>query len=134
MLRCQLNFALFCVTSALDISWQQLNHPNLLERTIYRFHIYFHIKLILHELSISLPHEDGFSKAKNAYIKSAYYSSCDDYGVDPTETWVYGDCFHTTDFVVSGHNVKTTEGSPSDDLTRWIITLSKGITKRVLKR
>ena len=26
MYRCQLNFAMFCVTSALGISWQHLNH------------------------------------------------------------------------------------------------------------
>ena len=62
MYRCQLNFTVFCVTSALGISWQHLNLPNLLVRTVYRFHVYFHIRLILHELGISLPHEDGFSK------------------------------------------------------------------------
>ena len=88
MYRCQLNFSLFCVTSALGISWQHLNHPNLLAGSVYRFHVYFHIRLILHEIGISLPHEGGFNKAKNAYVKSAYYSACDDYGVDPTETWM----------------------------------------------
>ena len=86
MYRCQLNFAMFCVTSALGISWQHLNHPNVLVHSVYRFYVYFHVRLILHELGISLPHEDGFSKVKNAYIKSAYYSTCDDYGVDLTET------------------------------------------------
>ena len=86
MYRCQLNFAMFCVTSALGISWQHLNHPNLLVRSVYRFHVYFHIRLILHELGISLPHEDGFSKVKNSYIQSTCYSVCDDYGVDPAET------------------------------------------------
>ena len=50
MYRCQLNFAMFCVTSALGISWQHLNHPNLLVRAVYRFHVYFHVRLILHEL------------------------------------------------------------------------------------
>ena len=43
MYRCQLNFAPFCATSALGISWQHLNHPNLLVRAVYRFHLYFHI-------------------------------------------------------------------------------------------
>ena len=123
------NFALFCVTSALGISWQCLYHPNLLVCAVYRFYVYFQIRLMLHELSISLPHEDGFSKVKNFYIKSAYYSTCDDYGVDPTETWMYGDWFYKTDFAIFGHNVKVTEKSPSDDLTRWIITQSKGFTR-----
>ena len=77
------NFALFCVTIALGISWQHLNHSNLLVRCVYRFHVYFHVRLKLHELGISLPHEDGFSKVKNAYIKSAYYDTYDDYGVNP---------------------------------------------------
>ena len=93
MYRCQLNFAMFCVTSALGISWQHLNRPNLLVRAVCRFHVYFHIRLKLEELRISLPHEDGFSKVKNAYIKSAYYSICDDYGVDANKIWMYGDWF-----------------------------------------
>ena len=105
MYRCWLSFAMICVASALGISWQHLNHPNLLVAAVYRFHVYFHIRLIWHELGISLPHEDGFTKVKNASIKSAYYSNCDDYGTDLTETWIYGDRFCTTDVAVFGHNV-----------------------------
>ena len=121
MYQFQWNFAMFCVTSALGISWQRLNHPNLLVRSVYRFHVYFHIRLILHELGISLPHEDGFSKVKNSYIQSTYYSLCVDYGVDPSQTWMYGDWLYTTDYAIFGHEVKATERSPPDNLTRWII-------------
>ena len=117
MYQCQLNFSLFFVTSALSISWQHLSHPNLLVRSVYRFHVYFHIRLILQKLGISLPHENGFSKVKNSYIQSTYYSLCDDYGVDPSETWMYGDWFYTTDYAIFGHEVKTTERSPPDNLT-----------------
>ena len=131
---CQLNFPMFCATSALGISWQHLNHPNLLVRSVYRFHVYFHVRLILHELSIFLPHEDGFSKVKNAYITSAYYSICDDYGVDANETWMHGDWFYTTDYAIFGHEVKATERSPPDNLTRWIITQSKGFTKKGIEK
>ena len=94
MYRCQLNFAMFCATSTLGISWQHLNHRNLLVRAVYRFHVYFHVQLVLHDMGISLPHEEGFSKVKNDYIKSAYYSICDDYGVNPDEKWV-----HVTGFI-----------------------------------
>ena len=45
MYRCQLNFALFAATSTLGISWQHLNHPNLLVCKVYRFHVYFHVRL-----------------------------------------------------------------------------------------
>ena len=72
MYRRQLNFALFCATSALGISYQHLNHPNLLVRVVYRFHLYFHVRLILHNLGTPLPYEDGFSKVGNRYINSAY--------------------------------------------------------------
>ena len=103
-------------------------------RAVYRFHVYFNIQLILHELGISLPHEDGFSKVKNAYIESAYYSVCDDYGVDADETWMHGDWFYTTDYGIFGHEVKATGRSPSDNLTRWMITQSKGFTKKGIEK
>ena len=48
--------------------------------------MYFHVQLVWHDLGIPVSHEDGFSKVKNAYIDSAYYSICDDYGVDADET------------------------------------------------
>ena len=134
MCRCQLNFAMFYVTRALGVSWQRLNHPNLLVRAVYKFHVYFHVQLILHKLGIYLPHEDGFSKVKNAYIKSAYYSICDQYGVDSNETWTYGDWFYTTDYAIFGDEVKATERSPLYNLTRWIITQSKGVTKKGIEK
>ena len=69
-----------------------------------------------------MPDEDGFSKVKNVYIKSDYYSVCDEYDVNVDETWMYGDWFYTTDYGIFGHEVKATERSPPDNLTRWIIT------------
>ena len=90
--------------------------------------------LILHELGISLPRENGFSKVKHSYIQSAYYSIFDDYGVDANETWMHGDWFYTTDYAIFSHEVKPTERSPPDNFTRCIITQSKGFTKKALKR
>ena len=42
---------------------------------------------------------------------------------------MYGDWIYTTDYAVFGHEVKAAEKSLSDNLTRWIITQSKGFTK-----
>ena len=47
---------------------------------------------------------------------------------------MYGDWFYTTDFAIFGHNAKVTERSPSDDLTRWIITQSKGFTRNGIEK
>ena len=125
MYRCQLNFAMFCATSALGISWQHLNHPNLPVGSVYRFHVYFHVQLILHDLGAPLPYEGGFGK-----VKSACYSICDDYGVNPNETWMYGTWFYTAHYVIFASELKVTKRSPSDNLTRWIITQVKGFTRK----
>ena len=122
--------------SALGISWKHLNNPNLLVRCVYRFHVYFHVYflLILHDLGISLPHEDGFSKVKNSYIKSDYYSVYDDYDVNSDETWMHGDWFCTTDYGIFGHEVKAIGRSPPDNLTRWIITQSRGFKRKGIEK
>ena len=125
---------MFAATSAFGISWQNLNHPNLLVRAVYRFHVYFHVRLILHKLRISSPHEDGFSLVKNDYEDSTYYSPYDRYGIDPTETKMYGDWFYMKCYAVFVHEVKAAERSPPDNLTRWIITQSKGFTKNGIEK
>ena len=134
MYRCQSNFAIVSAISALAISWQHLNHPNLLVHAVYRFHVYFHARLILHELGISLPHEHGFSKVKNAYIEGAYYIICYNYGVDANETWMHDNWFYTTDYAIFGREVKATERSPPDNLTRWIITQLKSFRKKDIEQ
>ena len=86
----------------------------------------------MHSLGIPLPHKDGFSKVKNAYIKSAYYSTCD--SVDADETGMYGHWFYTTCYGIFGHEVKATKRSPPDNLTRWIITQTKGFTRESIEK
>ena len=56
--------------------------------------MYFHVRIILLHLGLSLPHEDGFSNVKNPYIKSEYYSICNDYGVNADEIWMHRDWFY----------------------------------------
>ena len=77
-------------------------------------------------LGIPLPHEGGFSKVKNAYINSAYYSIRDDYGVNPEEIWMYGDWFYTTGYGIFANEVKVTRRPPPYNLIRWIMTQAKG--------
>ena len=42
---------------------------------------------------------------------------CNDYGVNPDETWMHGDWFYLTDYGIFDHEVKATERSPPDNLT-----------------
>ena len=134
MYRCHLNFALLCAASALGISYQHLNHPNLLVRAVYRFHLYFHVRPIFHNLGTPLPYEDGFSKVKNSYINSAYYTICDDYGADANKTWMHGDWFYTTSYAILTTGSKATKRSPPDDVGRWVITRSRGLTRKGIEK
>ena len=47
---------------------------------------------------------------------------------------MYGDWFYATDYGIFRHEVKAKERSPPDNLTRWIITQSKGFTKKGIEK
>ena len=69
----QLNFAVFCASSACGVSSADLNyakHPMI--RAVYRFHVYYHVRRILKKSQVSLPHETGFNAADNPYTSSEF--------------------------------------------------------------
>ena len=47
---------------------------------------------------------------------------------------MYGGWFYTIDYDIFGDEVKATERSPPDNLTQWIITQSKGFTKKGIEK
>ena len=51
----QLNFVVFCASSACGVSVEHLNAKEPMIRSIYRFHVYYHIRRILKILEIPLP-------------------------------------------------------------------------------
>ena len=57
----QLNFAVFCASSACGVSVEHMNAKKLMIRSIYRFHVYYHIGGILKILEIPLPYENSFN-------------------------------------------------------------------------
>ena len=69
----QLNFAVFCASSACRVSSLHLNykkHPMV--RSLYRFHTYYHVRRILKKLQVPLPPETGFNAADNPYTESDF--------------------------------------------------------------
>ena len=122
----QLNFAVFCASSACGFSSVHLNytkHPMI--RAVYRFHMYYHMKRILKKLQVLLPHETGFNTADNPYTSSEFLKICEDYGV-PNDPMKYRDeKFYWT----YQHGI----GWPDDyigpdSMTWWIIEKSVGFT------
>ena len=129
MYRCQLNFSLYCASSALGVSMQHLNQPNMLIRSVYCFHVYYHMRLILYRLKVALPREERYKKTDNPYSKKDYFQVCDEYGVDPLGVWLFGDWYYAEEWAVFCCNGgKRTKVAPPKNLTCWILKTSKGFT------
>ena len=66
----QLNYAVFCASSACRVGSAHLNytkHPMI--RSVYHFHFHYHVRRILKELQVPLPHETSFNAADNPYTE-----------------------------------------------------------------
>ena len=75
----QLNFAVWCASSACGVSSAHLNytaHPMV--RAVYCFHVYYHMRRVLKRLQVPLPHETGFNAADNPYTESKFLKICED--------------------------------------------------------
>ena len=128
----QLNFAVWCASSACGVSSAHLNytkHPMI--RSVYRFQVYYHVRRILKKLQTPLPHETGFNAADNPYTESEFLKICEDYGV-PNDPMRYRDekfywtCQHGAGW--------PDDYIGPDSMTRWIIEKSVGFTDVGLSR
>ena len=77
----QLNFVVFCASSACGVSVEHLNAKEPMIRSIYRFHVYYHIRRILKTLEIPLPYENSFNQYNNPYNHEKFIGICSEYGV-----------------------------------------------------
>ena len=77
----QLNFIVFCASSACGVSVEHLNAKEPMIRSTYRFHVYYHIRKILKILEIPLPSENSFNQYNNLYNHEKFIGICSEYGV-----------------------------------------------------
>ena len=69
----QLNFAMFCATSACGVSSAHLNYAkHSMIRAVYQFHTFYHVRRVLKRLQAPLPHGPGFNAADNPYMSSEF--------------------------------------------------------------
>ena len=122
----QLNFAVWCASSACGVSSAHLNyskHPMI--RSFYRFHVYNHIPRVLKRLQVPLPHETGVNADDTPYTESELLKIYEDYRVpnDPMKYWdgkfywTYQCRIHWPDDYIG-----------LDSMTQWIIEKSVGFT------
>ena len=95
----------FCASSACGVSVEHLNAKEPMIRSIYRFHVYYHVRRILKILEIPLPYDNFFNQYNNPYNHEKFIGICSEYGVSndltlkalgfflPVQHWV-GGVFH----------------------------------------
>ena len=69
----QLNFAVWCTSSACGVSSVHLNyakHPMI--RAVYQFHTYYHVRQALKRLQVPMPHKASFNASDNHYTSSEF--------------------------------------------------------------
>ena len=132
--RCQFNFAIYCATSALGISKQHLTEGSELLQSIYKFHVYYHIRRIFKILGAPTPNQDQFIKWNNRYSITGYHNVCAEYGVNPDSIWISGRWFFSyRGLFLDGGSKQATEYTHfSNDYSRWIIPKSDGLTYEAL--
>ena len=131
----QLNFAVFCASSACGVSVEDLNAKQPMIRSIYRFHVYYHIRRILNILEITLPYENSFNQYNNPYNHEKFIGICSEYGVSNDLTkWRNQKYFST--WQSKGWET----GRPGmsyineNSFSRWIIEKSDGLTTLGLQK
>ena len=131
----QLNFATFCSSSACCISVEHLNAKEPMIRSIYRFHVYYHIRRILRILEIPLPYENSFNQYSNPYNHEKFIGICSEYGVSNDLTkWRNQKYFSTWQSRAWETNKPGMSYINENSWSRWIIEKSDGLTTLGLQK
>ena len=131
----QLNFVVFCASSACDVSVEHLNAKEPMIRSIYRFHVYYHIRRILKILEIPLPYENSFNQYNNPYNHEKFMGICSEYGVsNDLIKW------RNQKYSSTWQSRAWETGKPGmsyineNSFSRWIIEKSEGLTTLSLQK
>ena len=132
----QLNFAVFCASSACGVSVEHLlNAKEPMIRSIYRFHVYYHIRRILKILEIPLPYENSFNQFNNPYNHEKYIHICSEYGVSNDLTkWRNQKYFSTWQSRAWETGKAGMSYLNENSWSRWIIKKSDGLTTLGLQK
>ena len=126
----QLNFAVFCTSSACGVSVEHLNAKEPMIRSIYRFHVYYHIRRILKILEIPLPYQNSFNQYSNPYNHEKFIGICSEYGASNDLTkWRNQKYFSTWQSRAWETNKPGMSYINENSFSRWIIEISEGLTK-----
>ena len=131
----QLNFAVFCASSACGVSVEHLNAKKPMIRSIYRFHVYYHIRRTLKILEIPLPYKNSFNQYNNPYNHEKFIGICSEYGVSNALTkWRNQKYFSTWQSRAWERGKPGMSYINENSFSRWIIETSDGLTTLGLQK
>ena len=131
----QLNFAAFCASSVCGVSVEHLNAKEPMIRSIYRFHVYYHIRRILKILEIPLPYENSFNQFNNPYNHEKFIRICSEYGVsNDLMKWRNQKYFSTWQSRAWETNKPGMSYINENSFSRWIIEKSDGLTTQGIQK
>ena len=131
----QLNFGVFCASSACGVSVEHLYAKEPMIRSMYHFHVYYHIRRILKILEIPLPHENSFNQYNNPYNHEKFIGICSEYGVSNDLTkWRNQKYFSTWQSRAWETGKPGMSYINENSFSRWIIEKSEGLTTLGLQK
>ena len=114
---------------------ERLNSKEPMMRSIYQFHVYYHIRRILKILEISLPYENSFNQYSNPYNHEKFIGICSEYGVSNDLTkWRNQKYFSTWQSRVWETCKPGMSYINENSFSRWIIEKSDGLTTLGLQK
>ena len=131
----QLNFTVFCTSSACGVSVEHLNAEKPMIRSIYHFHVYYHIRRILKILEIPLPYENSFNQYNNPYNHEKFIGICSEYEVSNDLTkWRNQKYFSTWQSRAWETGKPGMSYINENSFSRWIIQNANGLTTLGLQK
>ena len=130
-----MNFVVFCASSACGVSVEHLNAKEPMIRSIYRFHVDYHIRRILKILEIPLPYKNSFNQYNNPYNHEKFIGICSEYGVSNDLTqWRNQKYFSTWQSRAWETGKPGMSYISENSFSRWIIEKSEGLTTLGLQK
>ena len=130
--QCQLHFAIWCSSTACGISYKDhLSTKRGLAKSLFTFHVYYHVRRILSLMEVPLPQDKMFNANNNSYNVRQYERICNEFGVSPKIDWRprktknngMGHIFvHSTDLSHPKDHNHTSYVSDNYDPSKWSFT------------
>ena len=112
-----------------------MNAKKPMIRSIYRFHVYHHVRRILKIMEIPLPYENSLNQYNNPYNHEMFIKVCGEYGVSNDLTKWRNQIYFST-----WQSRAWETGKPGisyineNSFSRWIIEKSDGLTTLGLQK